>query len=141
MHCERTYQVSSTASWFVLYCNGAIHKYHQKLEHCTHGCGCAAARNSREAAVGVNALGSALQQTLQQGSAAMGQGAAIPPQTAQMLAGFIASEVVPLVKAELAGALGPWLAESNAALKRLDTRMAVSASCTVAVCLSALVAG
>lgn len=85
-----------------------------------------AARNSREAAVGVSALGSALQQTLQQSPAGIGQGGPMPPQTTQMMAGLIASEVVPLVKAELAGALGPWLAESNAALKRLDTRLAVS---------------
>lgn len=77
--------------------------------------------------MGVSALGSALQQTLQHHPAAFaGQAGALPPQTAQMLAGIIASEVVPMVKAELARALGPWLAESNAALKRLDTRLAVS---------------
>lgn len=99
------------------------------------------ARNSREAAVGVNALGSALQQTLQQGPAGLGQGGPIAPQAAQMLAGIIASEVVPLVKAELAGALGPWLAESNAALKRLDTRLAVSDSTVWHLCYLALAAG
>eukprot|EP00775_Hariotina_reticulata_P004825 gene4825-5073_t len=46
-------------------------------------------------------------------------------QTAQLLAGLVTSEVLPLLRSDLASSLGPWLAESSAALKRLDTRLAV----------------
>jgi hypothetical protein len=49
-----------------------------------------------------------------------------PQLLAQNLAGIVASEVLPLVKAELAASIGPWLADSSASLKRLDTRLAVS---------------
>lgn len=47
-------------------------------------------------------------------------------QLAQMLAGQVAGEVLPLVRAELGASLGPWLADTSANLKRLDTRLAVS---------------
>lgn len=75
----------------------------------------------------MNALGSALQQNFAALSASQqSAGNLVSPQMAQLLAGVISSEVVPLVKAELSGVLGPWLADSHAALRRLDTRLAVS---------------
>lgn len=41
------------------------------------------------------------------------------------MTGLVASEVLPLIKAELATSIGPWLADSSASLRRLDTRLAV----------------
>lgn len=86
-----------------------------------------AARNSREAAVGVNALSQTL---AQQGPPNLAQLPGSPnlaqdPQALAQMAGLVASEVLPLVKAELAASIGPWLADSSASLKRLDTRLAV----------------
>jgi hypothetical protein len=80
-----------------------------------------AAHNSREAALGISALSQTLAQ--QNPAAIMAQN---PQALAQNLAGMVASEVLPLVKAELAASIGPWLADSSASLKRLDTRLAVS---------------
>jgi hypothetical protein len=45
---------------------------------------------------------------------------------AAVAAGYVAGEVAPLLQAELAASLGPWLADSSNSLKRLDTRLAVS---------------
>jgi hypothetical protein len=47
-------------------------------------------------------------------------------QLSQMLAGQVAGEVLPLVRAELGASLGPWLSDTSANLKRLDTHLAVS---------------
>uniref|UniRef100_A0A383VRZ9 Uncharacterized protein n=1 Tax=Tetradesmus obliquus TaxID=3088 RepID=A0A383VRZ9_TETOB len=79
-----------------------------------------AGRSSREAAMAVNALGSALSQTLAQGPAGQQQ-----QHNPQMLAGYVAGEVAPLLQAELAASLGPWLADSSNSLKRLGTRLAM----------------
>jgi hypothetical protein len=93
----------------------------------------AAARNSREAAAAVNTLSASLpgilqQQQQQQQQYPNNNMLLVTQQSAQLLAGLLASEVVPLFRAELGSSLGPWLADSSAALKRLDTRLAVGGS-------------
>lgn len=60
------------------------------------------------------------------GSSDLAQQQQNPAALAQMLGGLVAAEVLPLVKAELGASIGPWLADSSASLKRLDTRLAVS---------------
>jgi hypothetical protein len=86
-----------------------------------------AARNSREAAAGIAGLSQALasSQALPQ-QQQLGPDAAAA--AAQLLAGSAAAEVLPLLRAELAASVGPWLADSANAVKRLDTRLGVRES-------------